>query len=211
MKKTHWIILLLLFGKLLLAQESDYKIPDNPEELGKKLNEMANSLHTIEADFVQEKHMDFLQMAIKSKGKFYFKKNNQLRWEYNDPYLYVIIINDGKLIIHDEGKNTEIKVKGNKIFQQVNDIIIASVKGEIMDDDRFNVTLLENQDYYLVKLLPKASEMSEIIKEMHMFFDKETISVSKIKMVEPTNDYTLINFKNKKINEPISSDIFSVN
>ncbi len=154
--------------------------------------------------------MEFLDVTLVSKGKFWFKKENSLRWQYTDPYNYIIVINDGVVQISDDGKDQEFQVKGNRIFEQVNNIIVASMKGDVIDNDDFDVQLYENDQYYLVRLKPLKSEVLQVIHEMEMYFKKTTLQISRIRMNEPNDDYTLIRYTNRIINEPIPSSVFSL-
>lgn len=210
-RKSLIFVLLSLFSFVGFTQEEGFTKVVQSKEIETKLNNMANTLTTIESNFVQQKFMTYLSVTVESKGKFWFKKENKMRWEYTEPYKYIVIISDGKVIIDDGGKNSEFKVKGNKIFEQINEILVSSVKGNIMSDERFDVSLYQSTQYYMVKLLPKSPEIKDVITEMNMYFDKNGVSVSKIKMVEKSGDYTLINFVNKKINEPIPASVFTLN
>lgn len=207
-KKIFVIVSFLVMYTFSFSQEQGFVKVDNPKEVGGKLNKMAESLTTIQSDFIQQKHMSYLSVTLESKGKFWYKKDNNMRWEYVSPYTYLIIISDGKVMIDDGGKNSEFKVKGNKIFEQINEILVSSVRGNIMSDERFDVTLFQSNEFFMVKLLPKSPEIKEVISEMYMYFDKKTTSVAKIKMVEKSGDFTLINFENRKINEPIPASTF---
>lgn len=180
------------------------------DAVGRKLDNMAESLHSIQSDFHQEKYMDFLDVTLVSKGKFWFQRENSLRWQYTEPYNYIVVINDGVVQISDDGKDREFQVKGNRIFEQVNNIIVASMKGDVIDNDDFDVRLFENDQYYLVRLKPLKREVSQVIHEMEMYFDKTSLQISKIRMNEPNDDYTLIRYTNRKINEPIPASVFTL-
>jgi len=190
--------------------QSNFVAVADKHSIGQKLSKTAQSVNSIQSDFVQEKYMDFLDVTLESKGKYWFKKENSIRWQYTEPYNYIVIISDGKINISDDGKNSEFKVKGNKIFERINYIIVASMKGEILESEDFEVAIFENNTYYLVKLKTLNKEIAEVIKEMEMYFEKNTLSISEIKMIEPNKDYILIRYKNKKINEPIPASIFAL-
>ncbi len=202
--------LLSFFIFFTAYSQSNFQPVGDVDAVGKKLDNMAKSLNSIQSDFHQEKHMDFLDVKLISKGRFWFKKENSLRWQYNEPYNYIVIVNDGVVQISDEGRNQEFQVKGNKIFEQVNNIIVASMSGDIIDSDDFDVELFENEEYYLVKLSPLKREIKQVIHEMEMYFEKSSLQISKIKMNEPNDDYTLIRYTNRKINEPIPASVFSL-
>ncbi len=208
MKTFFALVIFFLF--FTAYSQSDIRPVEDLDAVGMKLDNMAKSLNSIQSDFHQEKYMDFLDVTLISKGKFWFQKENSLRWQYTEPYNYIVIVDDGVVKISDDGKNQEFQVKGNKIFEQVNNIIVASMKGDVIDNDDFEVKLFENDKFYLVKLKPLKKEILQVIHEMEMYFDKTSLQISKIKMNEPNDDYTLIRYTNHKINEPICESVFSL-
>ncbi len=207
--KTFLITLFCSFYFTAYGQ-SDFRPVQDIDAVGRKLDNMAKSLNSIQSDFHQEKYMDFLDVTLVSKGKFWFQKENSLRWQYTEPYNYIVVINDGVVQISDDGKDQEFQVKGNRIFEQVNNIIVASMKGDVIDNDDFDVRLFENDQYYLVRLKPLKREVSQVIHEMEMYFEKTSLQISKIRMNEPNDDYTLIRYTNRKINEPIPASVFTL-
>ena len=52
--------------------------------------------------------------------------------------------------------------------------------------------------------------MKDSFKKINLFFDKNVTSVSKIEMIETSEDFTLIEFLNKKLNAPISENSFII-
>ncbi len=77
-------------------------------------------------------------------------------------------------------------------------------------DKNFAVEAYENSSSYKVKLRPKVAHLKEILSQVEMYFSKKDMSVYKVKMVENEDDYTEINFNNRKLNEKISEDIFII-
>ena len=175
-----------------------------------KINQASAKTETIVSDFIQEKHLEYLDAVIESSGKFWFKKDDQLRWEYTEPFKYIIVINDGKFIISDEGDVSEYDTKSNKAFKKINDLIINSVSGGLLEGDEFDVTAFENSTTYLVKLIPKNSDMEKVLSNIEMTFDKTNLSVSQIVMRESEQDFTIMKFTNKRFNDKISEDIFTI-
>jgi len=177
----------------------------------KQLNAMTNALKSIEADFVQEKNMAMLQEKIISKGTFCFKKPNLIRWQYNEPYKYLVIINNNKVLIKDENKTNKFDMKSNKIFRKVNDLLTDCMQGTVLSKrSEYKVSFYENENFYIVKLLPLTKNMKEFIGNMQIYFDRKDFSVGKIDMVEPSGDNTLISFKNKKINQAVADEKFTI-
>lgn len=177
----------------------------------KKLNGMTSMLKTIESEFVQQKNMAMLNEKIISKGMFYFKKTNRIRWQYNEPYEYLVIIDNNKVVVKDENKTNKFDVRSNKIFRKVNDLMSDCMQGSILSKrSEYKLEYYENEQYYMVRMFPLNGGMKDFIEKIEIHFDKKDLSVSKINMIEPTGDNTMINFKNKKINGVIADEKFLV-
>jgi len=90
-------------------------------------------------------------------------------------------------------------------------MIISSVRGTLLKDNKFTISLYQNKSSYLVKLIPKNKEMTKVLKAIELYFSKSDLNIFKVKMIENEDDYTVISFTNKKINETIPANIFNLN
>jgi outer membrane lipoprotein-sorting protein len=180
--------------------------------LSKLLTDMSKTIQTIESDFIQEKFLSVLTESITTKGHFTFKQKNQIRWEYTDPFSYIIIIKDGKMQIKDDDKVTNYDMSGNKSLSAINEKMSDIVQGKIIrNKNEFNTTYYENSSFYLVSLVPKLKGMKDYFNGIQIYFDKNDLTVSKIKMIELSGDYSIINFINKKKNTIVADEKFSIN
>ena len=200
----------LVSTSLLFSQQKDFKAMTDTSTFKTKLQEKAKLTSTIESNFVQEKNLSMLSEKIISKGHFCFKKTNLLRWEYLSPSSYLIVINNDKIYIKDGKKVNKYDTNSNKLFKGINDMMLNSVQGNVLNHKDFKISYFENEKYYLVEMLPKTKEMKEYIKIISMYFDKNDYTVSKIRTTELSDDYTSIEFSNKKINETIADSQFVV-
>ncbi|AHM59732.1 hypothetical protein D770_07345 [Flammeovirgaceae bacterium 311] len=172
------------------------------------LAKMAAATTSIKASFSQEKYLAILANKIESEGNIQFKKPNLLKWAYTTPYQYAIILNGNELIINDQGKENSFDIASSQAFMQINELIVNSVQGNILDEERFTIQYLESKNHYQAKLQPKEEQMKKFLKGIDVYFDKVNYTVAKIKLIEPEDDYTLITFRNTRLNESISDDIF---
>ena len=85
------------------------------------------------------------------------------------------------------------------------------MRGTLLEKDEFTFTVFEDHDSYLVKMIPAKEEMFNVLKRIELYFNKSDKNINSVKMVENEDDFTIISFENKKINEAVPSDIFSVN
>lgn len=201
---------LMVLTLALQAQNEGFKKITDTKQVEEKLIQASTSITTIASDFVQEKHLEYLSVVIESKGKFWFKKPAILRWEYTEPFKYLIVINNGKITIKDEDKKNEFDVNSNKAFQELNDIIVNSVNGTLIESEKYDYEMLESQDAWLVKLSPKNEQIKKTLKSIDLYFQKSDLSVYKIKMTENDQDYTLITLTNKKFNEIVPNSVFEI-
>lgn len=201
-------ILLLVFALSTIAQTGFKKMTDT-KAFEQKVNSIAEQTETIQCDFVQEKSLSFMTDKIVSEGRFFFKKEEQLRWEYTDPFSYIIILNDGKLMIDDEGNQNEINLKSNKTFQEINQLLTRSLQGDVLSQsDKFSYEIMEGEKQYLVKLTPTDQKMKEYMTRIDVYFDKADMMVAGVDMHEQSEDMTSIRFSKRKINESVPADMF---
>jgi outer membrane lipoprotein-sorting protein len=202
------LILILLFPVLGFSQT--FKTVKDTSSLKLKIEGMSKSTISIESDFTQEKNLSVLSEKIISKGHFVFKKENLLRWEYASPSKYLIVINKEKIIIKDEKKTSKYDMNNNKVFKEINDIMISCVQGTIFKSNKFKASYYENDKYYKIELLPLVKNMKDTFKKINLYFDKSVTSVAKMEMIEVNEDSTTLDFFNKKLNAPVNETIFTV-
>lgn len=207
--------LLFLFPLLLVqkvnGQQSDPSKMKDISGFKAKLEEMAESTNSIEASFHQEKYMSILSNNIDSEGKIFFKKPNLLKWSYDQPYEYTIVLDGKEIKIKDEEKVNAFDIESSKIFKQVNDLILSSVNGQILDESKFDIEYYDDQTNYVTYLNPKDPNMGKYISKIEVFFNKQDLTVDKIILYESNNDYTKITFSNKTLNGSIPDQEFIIN
>lgn len=190
------------------AQFEGMKPVADSEALKAKLEKSAAATNDIFAEFVQEKTLSVLEEVITSKGTFHFKKENKVRWNYTHPFKYLIVINGQKMYINDEGKEKEYDVKSNKMFREINKVVVGTVQGNLFKNTDYKTEFFENAGFYMAKMIPVDPKMREFLQEIHLYFDKKDLTVSRLKMMEQGGDFTLVNFQNKKLNAGISDQQF---
>lgn len=165
---------------------------------------------SIKSDFIQEKNLSMLSEKIISKGKFWFKKESQVRMEYNQPYQYLMIINKDKVFVKDGQKENKISARSNKLFQQINKIMIDCMQGTALSNPDFKTMVFENKNTSLVELTPVTKGLKELFKSINIIADKKDFSVISIQMQELSGDNTLIRFTNKELNVILPDALFII-
>jgi len=205
-----FIFLFMVFPALVFAQEGKKAMTDTIA-FKKGLEQFSKVTNSIQSDFIQEKKLKMLNDKVTSKGLLYFKKENKLRWEYAEPYSYIIALNNGKVMLKDEGKVTTYDANANKLFLELNDILVTCINGNIFQSKKFSFRFFENEKNNIAELTPVNSAMKNFIAKIILYFDKTDFTVSKVEMVEPSQNTTMILFRNKKLNAEIPEKYFTLN
>jgi outer membrane lipoprotein carrier protein len=96
------------------------------------------------------------------------------------------------------------------MFGEMNKFISGCIQGDILRNDKDYATeYFENSINYFVKLVPRAEKMRTMLNEVQIWFDRKDLTVSAIKMIESGQDYTKIDFINKKLNTDIPLEKFN--
>lgn len=205
--RIFFVAFSLFFSFLLMAQEvkmSSAEIADFKLLMERETKKITS----IQTDFNQEKHLAFLSDVVKSSGKMYMTNKGNLKWEYLTPNLFSFTFKNGVVTINDNGKKSQPS-GGKKMFGKLSELIYASVIGKVFNDTEFDVTYFNQGKFNLVKLKAKDKRLVKYIKEVHLTFPKGEATVSEVRLIEPSNDFTQLKFINKKINTPISPSVFN--
>ena len=213
---------LIIFVFAIVSYSATYNIPqnksevntfvkiENPDNIKQKIIAKANSTINIHSDFTQEKHLDLFEEVIKSEGEFYFEKPNSIRWQYNTPISYTIVLSRNKVQIKDDESLKEYDMDSNPIFKEINKLLLNSLNGEVLNSKDFKVEYFSNNSEYMTRLLPQNTAMTDVLNNIEIYFNKIDFGVIGIRLNENTDDYTLIKFTQRIINGQIPDHTFKL-
>lgn len=201
-------LLYILFFSVLAVKAQTPLSSSEATALKKQVQEQAQKTQTMTVDFVQLKHMDFLSNDIETSGNLSFKKPNLVKWQYLKPFRYSVLFKDQTLYIDDDGKKSDVNLSSNKLFGQLNNLIVNSITGDLFQEQDFEITYFKVADGSEVVFIPKDSKLKKYLSQFHIFFSVQAY-VSQVKLVEPSGDYTSILFSNRTVNKPIADAVFT--
>ena len=211
MRKYKFLFFALMLTSGLSAQNTkDFSVVQDAKTLKAAIQKVSENTQSIQSDFIQEKHLTMLEEVLVSKGRFLFRKENDVRWEYLSPIDYTIVIYNGKFSIQNGEKLSEFDIGSNPLFQQINKMIVTAIRGDFVDNPDFTASFFENEKQYLVKLTPQNEQVAKMLAVIEIYFNRSDLAVEQVRFMEPGEDYTKIVFKNRKVNTPISDQQFEL-
>ena len=205
MKRLLILLFVFVFVQLsLMAQQSEAQIRQ-------AITQAASAMKTMQCDFIQTKHLRMLNDKMTSKGRMYYQQTNRLRWEYTSPYSYTFILNDDKVLLKNSQRNDIIDVKQNKLFREIARIMMNSVVGTSLTDDKnFKSTIATNGSEWTASLLPQRKDLKQLFQKIILHFNRTNAMVTQVELIEKNGDKTVIELNNIRTNEKISADMFTI-
>ena len=168
-------------------------------------------MQSLECDFVQTKHLKILNDKMISKGKMYYMQPGRLRWEYTSPYTYTFILNDSQVLLKNSTRSDVIDVNQNRIFKEIARLMMNSILGNCLTDEKSFQTDIETKGQeWIATLVPLKKDMKQMWTKLVLHYDSVKKSVVMVEMHEKTGDYTEIRLDNIKINRQIAESTFSI-
>lgn len=210
MNKLLSLLFLLLITGTTWGQPKGYSTVKNMQEFQTAMAKANATLQTIASDFNQIKNLSLLSDKIKSKGKFYFKKEDKVRIEYTSPYTYLLVMNGVQVMVKDEQKTSKINARGNKAMQSVNRIMIDCMRGTVLSNPDFKPAVFENTNSFMLALTPVTPEMKKMFRQIDVYLNKKSFEVTRLTMAEQGGDFTDMNFINTQRNTTVNESLFKV-
>ncbi|NDV81069.1 outer membrane lipoprotein carrier protein LolA [Bacteroides sp. 51] len=208
MKRIAIHLLCLLFATIGHAQ---MRPMSNTDQFNNRLAAEAQTLQSIESDFIQQKYLDVFDEKVTSRGRFYYKKENKICLQYSRPLNYLIVINNARLKIVSDGKKSIMNLSSNKMMNQMQDMLTACMVGDLSKlSSNYQLSYFEDSKYYLVRIKPTNKAIQAYIAEMEIHLDKTDMSVCRLRLSETATNYTEYEFLNKKFNSLTDENVFSV-
>lgn len=211
LNKTILFTAVILLNSPVFSQQTESFSPaQNIPAIKEKIIVVSAEINSLSSNFTQEKHLVMMEDVLVSKGNFQFKKENKVRWAYTYPIDYTIIINENQFIILNEGKASTFDIASNKMFSEINQMIVMAIKGNFVDSKEFKSAFSENKEYYKIALTPVNEQVASMLSSIEIYFDKKDMSVGKVKFIEPGDDFTLIIFSDRILNGNIPDNTFTL-
>lgn len=204
--KRHIYILIMC----LLALAGAAQTPQERQAI-QQVSRAAAAMKTMQADFVQTKHLRMLGEKMVSRGRMCYQQSDRLRWEYTKPYAYTFILNGNSVMMSKGGHRDVVDVNRNKVFREIARMMMSSVVGTCLTDSRnFKVSMTVDKQTYTATLLPQKKDVKAMFTRIVLVFNRRTSVVSKVTMYEKNGDRTEITLDNVRTGAAVSPTEFTI-
>jgi outer membrane lipoprotein-sorting protein len=199
-------LLIFLFETTMYAQEK--KVISTPENVIKKIKEKSAKTISIVADFTEKKYLAYMKEPHSSSGKFYYKKDNKMRWEQLAPFDYILLVNEDEVIIRDNGEVKE-NAMSSKVMEKIKNLMLTIINGDFTSNKSFISTYFESEDIYIVELQPTMARVKKIYDMIVLSFDRNSLHLKTLTFIEASGDKSVMTFSNEQFNTEIAEIIFT--
>lgn len=171
----------------------------------------ASKINTLFSDFIQEKHLGMLNKVLVSKGQFYYKRKERLRWVLTEPAVSGFCVNGKKAKRWDEktGSTQEFEVHRVPFIKVFTDQVFAWARADFeWLQKRYQIKIISSRPADL-ELYPLSAREKEYVDHLRIAFARNAGHVSAVEIHEPDGDFTRIRFLNIRINEPLQDSLFN--
>ena len=205
MKRQIYILILSLVALTSVAQT-----PQERQAI-QQVSRAAAAIKTMQADFVQTKHLRMLGDKMVSRGRMCYQQSDRLRWEYTKPYAYTFILNGNSVMMSKGGHRDVVDVNRNKVFREIAQMMMSSVVGTCLTDSkRFKVSMTVDKQTCTATLLPQKKDVKAMFTRIVLVFNRKPSVVSKVIMYEKNGDRTEITLDNVRIGVAVSPTEFTI-
>ena len=152
-----------------------------------------------------------MNKVLTSKGRFLYKREDKLRWEFNDPITSGFAV-DGEKAIRwkDDSKHTQtFQVQQVPFIKVFTDQVFAWAKADFKNLEKRYLIQVVGDEPADLKLLPKLSQEKKYLEYIRIIFAPAAGYVQTVEVHEPDGDFTVIRFSNMTINKPLPDSLFN--
>ncbi len=164
-------------------------------------------LRSIQADFVQEKHLKILVRPLVSTGTFIFQTPQSLRWEYQTTVPSILLMHGGRIKKFIKRDGQLVEDQGMRLDSM--QVILAQISnwldGRFSDNDMFRVSF---PDERTVLLTPKEQTFAGLISKIELKLADRQGVLDGVTIFEGPGAYTRMIFSNRVLNKDIPVSLF---
>lgn len=169
----------------------------------------ADGVSSLQADFVQTKHLKLLKRPIVSRGKLYYRRPSQVRWEYTSPIRSIVIMDARGVRRYIWQGNRYVRDASAKLrpIQLVLGEMNLWLSGAFSQSKVF-LAKLHPGPPATVRLTPRDRVIKQFVSGVELSLAASPGVVDRIRITESPDASTRIQLVQIKRNQPLSDRLF---
>ncbi len=174
-----------------------------------QIGQAMEAVQSLQSPFTQEKHLKILTKPLISKGSFYYRAPDNLRWEYHSPIRNALLMYQGNITRYAEQNGKIVQESGQRLeaLRIVMERIAQWMSGSFENDTTFKATLIKD-DPPCIELTPKEDGLAKMIARVRLTLAKQPGVIERIEIIESEQARTVLIFTAPKVNPKLSDATF---
>ncbi len=191
----------------------DEKALQEVREVVKQLQARYEKTKDLQADFSQKTKIEGFERPVTSAGKVYIKKPGRLRWDYLDPAIEQIYVNQDDVKVYvPEHKQVLV---GKLTQMAASKAPLELLQGAAKLDESFEIEPTTGKDRGmggtpLITLIPKAKEQesTQNLQKIIVEVFPKTYFIRTVSLHETSGNVAVFEFSNLKPNLGLGNEVF---
>ncbi|MBK8949871.1 MAG: outer membrane lipoprotein carrier protein LolA [Flavobacteriales bacterium] len=180
--------------------------PDH--EAVKGLLAATRAMRTVQATFVQEKHLRALKEPVSEPGRFVYERPDRFRWSV-DGAAPLSILTAGPLVrVKEKGAEKRLGPAEQRLYASIDALVLDLVGGRLLDSPEMKPRYELGGDVLVAHLTPVGA-MARRVQRMVLRFDRRTYRLREMETVELDGDRTVVRYTDVQVDKPVSSGAFT--
>lgn len=176
-----------------------------------QLKEAAQTVQTLQGNFVQEKNLEMFDHQLLSAGLLVYAQPDQLRWELLSP------VASGFTLQGERGVRWNAVSGQVQGFSVTSDPLMGIVARQLLAWAKVDIDWLEqgynmevvNNEPVVLRLKPLGATEAEFVNYIEVAFDPLQGHVSDVLVMEQSGDSTRLRFEDVRINDRVEAEAFT--
>ena len=193
---------------LLLGTAAPLHAAGAQDEVLARLARNAAGIETLQGRVLQEKRLEMFKDTVSSRGRFAYRRPDQLRWELTDAVVtgFAITGGSGRRWHGLTGKTEPFTLESDPMMRVVAGQILASVRADfspLQKEYRISVSSESPVTLQLEPLVP-----NPFVERVIVTFSKGAEHVESVAVHEKGGDRTTFSFTDVEVNRPLPDGTF---
>ncbi|MEJ2108918.1 MAG: outer membrane lipoprotein carrier protein LolA [Acidobacteriota bacterium] len=215
--KKSWILAMFLSMPAaiqVLCAESENKL----ESVLAHMEQSSKDFQSFKADIQTTKYTSLLDLFDPpEKGKFYYSRSEDgsalIRWEITVPGIRILTIEKDEALLYRPKIKSAQKYKLGKNKDKAEYLALGIGQSPADLEQTFDITFLKSEktggkDCSVLEMKPKDPKTASMFSSILIWVDDTTGVSTRMKLIEPYDDYLIVDFSNEKLNEKIEKSMF---